>query len=517
MQIKPNKAFTLVELIVTITILAILGTIGFLSVQNYTVYSRDVVRATDLKNIKSVLEYTYTESWQYPVADSWTWITFSGWLVWTQWTFWKKAKRASKRLYKVPVDPLTGNEYTYSVLNTNSEYELWWVFEWDEIGLNNDIIWSTYADNSDFKAYITWNYNWRFAKATDWSSDYILAVPSIINTDIWETNLVDIIDNKKLSLRWFKNIPHSYGVEYTPENDEDVKFVNPTNLVVFSWSIDDLKENEWDRIILISNLQKAYSWTLSQDNSWIKEIVNTEIDISSPSIVAQNLSATLVNMWFINKESDKIALVSISSEESDWETINDWRSIDPNCDLADVTIWSQTWAGCNSTIWTWIEYDVDQSCYNYVWWATTWCNLTSNTKENSYNSTYWVNNIWWKLYTWDNSSSACTTWYRVPSDTEWTTLTNYLEWNKWDSNIWWAWHSAQNSTNNMLEALKLPLAGRQLADGTTFNRRGYSNYLWSSTPSGTSAYFRYLGWSISTVIRSSNAKTSSFSVRCIKD
>ena len=402
-----NKAFTLVELIVTITILAILGTIGFLSVQNYTVYSRDVVRATDLKNIQSVLEYTYTESGLYPQPDSWTWITFSGWLVWTQGTFWKKAKRASKRLDKVPTDPLTGNEYTYSVLNTNSEFELWWVFEWDEIAMwttvsphlaspkGRGIIWESYADNSDFKAYIIWNYNWRFAKATDWSRDYILAVPSIINTDIWETNLVDIIDNKKLSVRWFKNIPHSYWVEYTPENDEDVKFVNPADLVVFSWSIDDLKENDSDRITFISNLQKAYSWTLSEDNSGIKEIINTEIDTDNPSPVAQNLWANLVNMWFIKKQSEKIALVSVSSEEIVW-----WEEENS----ITVTCWDKT-------VWDTFEKDwvtylvVDDSTIKANIWTIDSTNnlctsLVTSMTQLFYNNTTFNEDIW----SWDVSS-----------------------------------------------------------------------------------------------------------------
>ena len=44
--------FTLVELIVVITILAILWTIAFISLQGYSRSARDVRRTTDIQNIK---------------------------------------------------------------------------------------------------------------------------------------------------------------------------------------------------------------------------------------------------------------------------------------------------------------------------------------------------------------------------------------------------------------------------------------------------------------------------------
>jgi len=47
-----KRAFTLVELIVTITILAILWTIGFISLQWYSQDARDATRLSDIWNIK---------------------------------------------------------------------------------------------------------------------------------------------------------------------------------------------------------------------------------------------------------------------------------------------------------------------------------------------------------------------------------------------------------------------------------------------------------------------------------
>ena len=130
-----KQAFTLVELIVVIVILAILGTIWFLSIQNYTIYARDVTRITDLNNIKSVMEYSMTEIWRYPSSDWEVAIKYKWTTVWNQWTFWKKARRATKRLDSVPVDPLTQNEYTLSTSANWQEYEVSAWYEWDEVAL----------------------------------------------------------------------------------------------------------------------------------------------------------------------------------------------------------------------------------------------------------------------------------------------------------------------------------------------------------------------------------------------
>jgi len=60
----------LVELIVVITILAILWTIAFISLKGYSRDSRDGVRISDLKNIETGLELYKTKVWKYPTANA---------------------------------------------------------------------------------------------------------------------------------------------------------------------------------------------------------------------------------------------------------------------------------------------------------------------------------------------------------------------------------------------------------------------------------------------------------------
>lgn len=70
-----KKAFTLVELIVVITILAILGTIAFISLQGYSGEAKNSKVTSDLRNIASAIETASTRNsiiLTDVIASSWT-------------------------------------------------------------------------------------------------------------------------------------------------------------------------------------------------------------------------------------------------------------------------------------------------------------------------------------------------------------------------------------------------------------------------------------------------------------
>jgi prepilin-type N-terminal cleavage/methylation domain-containing protein len=64
---RKNAGFTLVELIVVITILAILGTIGFIQLGGFQSNTRDSIRTFDLTNLSKGLDVFQIKSGRYPV------------------------------------------------------------------------------------------------------------------------------------------------------------------------------------------------------------------------------------------------------------------------------------------------------------------------------------------------------------------------------------------------------------------------------------------------------------------
>ena len=135
-----KKAFTLVELIVVIVILAILWTIAFISFQGYSKNSRDSVRIADINNLEKSLWIYVVKTWFYPIPDNSTEITYLWWTAWIEWTIWDTAIKNIDSVSKKTIDPLTGNEYTYSITTSKKEYEIWAISEWQSLTYNNSFI-----------------------------------------------------------------------------------------------------------------------------------------------------------------------------------------------------------------------------------------------------------------------------------------------------------------------------------------------------------------------------------------
>jgi len=291
-MIKQKYAFTLVELIVVITILAILWTIAFISLQWYPLSSRDSVRISDMSSMKTSLELFHLDSGKYPNTTNWTIITYSGGLTaWTQWLFWDDTFSNVENLDQVPTDPLTDKNYVYSITNNKQEYELAWIFEWDDIVLNNSIVSNTHAVLKTASAYITWEYNWKILKVVDGTNIYILAVPTIISWDITVDSIEQLVTQWKLISHWYANLPSNYRDSwYDADAWGTLTLVNDWVYEVFSWSLADLKI-EANQIDLITNLQTAYNSTDLVNTYEIAEILSydTVADTDWTKFLAQVL------------------------------------------------------------------------------------------------------------------------------------------------------------------------------------------------------------------------------------
>lgn len=246
-MLKNTRAFTLVELLIVVTILLILGTIAFIYFESSLWEARDAKRKADMNEMVNVLELYQTEEGNFPEPSNGIDITYSGSIVmWTQGTFWESVSRLVKVFgQEYPKDPLHENEYTYSTTNNGKEFQLAAVRETleEEEGLW-ELAWSDpivpRANAASIEtAYVLWDYNGFMVKGSSGAIDYYVATPSILTYDIADTDVISTITNQKLVYHEFFNLPHSYE----PHMSVDSWFnFNVTDPLLFSGSTSDLKD-----------------------------------------------------------------------------------------------------------------------------------------------------------------------------------------------------------------------------------------------------------------------------------
>ena len=145
-----------------------------------------------------------------------------------------------------------------------------------------------------------------------------------------------------------------------------------------------------------------------------------------------------------------------------------------------------------------------------------------------------VGGIYGKLYNWwviedgeNNHRGICPEGFHVPSDAEWTILSDYLDgtsvaggkmkilnyYNEHQNH----WNSPNEGADNLSGFSAFPAGYRSFSNGT-YTSMGYYGYFWSSSEvSSSNAWDRVLSYDGSDVNRSSNPKRCGFSIRCLGD
>ena len=117
-----SRGFTFVELLVTVTIVAVLAAVGMVSYGSASVKSRDTRRMTDIESIRSALELYRTDVGNYPDL---TVNGVSGCLEQTSIT-----SPSNTYLNPVPFDPKNTSTYCYKYTRpTTTTYTITCAFE----------------------------------------------------------------------------------------------------------------------------------------------------------------------------------------------------------------------------------------------------------------------------------------------------------------------------------------------------------------------------------------------------
>jgi general secretion pathway protein G len=114
MKTRKSKGFTMIELLVSVTIIAVLTVIGAVSYSSVNKRSRDVKRKSDLEQIRSALEMYRSDQAEYPNAGL------------TVGSFTNTTALASftvpSYMPSVPSDPNADKSYYYQPIATTGVY-----------------------------------------------------------------------------------------------------------------------------------------------------------------------------------------------------------------------------------------------------------------------------------------------------------------------------------------------------------------------------------------------------------
>lgn len=143
---KRLLGFTLVELVVVITILAILGAIGFLSIQGYSKSARDSTRISDLANLARSFEVAIAAGKTLPLPDAgMLTITASGTTIGYQGYAGANVLRTLSLGGKFQ-DPLDSKYYTYLTNAAQNRYQVFGLLEdYGQVTLGLPFVQTAYA------------------------------------------------------------------------------------------------------------------------------------------------------------------------------------------------------------------------------------------------------------------------------------------------------------------------------------------------------------------------------------
>ena len=196
------------------------------------------------------------------------------------------------------------------------------------------------------------------------------------------------------------------------------------------------------------------------------------------------------------------------------------------CNLPNIAIGTQIWTRCNLNVSTYANGDPIPEVTDPVVWASltagAWCHYDNNPANDA---------IYGKLYNWHavnniSNGGLAPAGYHIPTDEEWTILTDYLgglgvAGGKMKSTgtiqeNTGLWESPNAEATNNSEFTGIP--GGQRNVDAEFGYIGLFGFWWSSTQApAETAWRRSLNYSSGTVDRIANYKTNGFSVRLIEN
>jgi len=141
---KFRKGFTLIEMLIVITIIALLASLILVGMGGARAKTRDARRIADLHNVMNALELYYAKNYYYPDASDWATLT-------------TELTTEDIGVSRIPQDPLntspTAKSYYYGASTDGQDYALGADLETEDPALDDDVDGTVYAISCDDPAY----------------------------------------------------------------------------------------------------------------------------------------------------------------------------------------------------------------------------------------------------------------------------------------------------------------------------------------------------------------------------
>ena len=191
-------AFTLVELIVVVTILALLSTIWFIAYVWHLKWIRNTNRITTLVSLWEWLN-SYKVNYSLPLPDDYVEVKVGWKIIAYQWYVWKSILKTIKFSNKWK-DPIDDTYYSYYLTEQNNHFQLMWFLEKEKNITTASLFKETLA--LDYSIRYPSVYWWRLGILTDDNNMPVQEIPSILSA--WKIEL-DTTNSWTLYTAYIKN------------------------------------------------------------------------------------------------------------------------------------------------------------------------------------------------------------------------------------------------------------------------------------------------------------------------
>jgi prepilin-type N-terminal cleavage/methylation domain-containing protein len=333
-----KKAFSLVELIVVIVILAILWTISFIALQGYSIDARDTKRLSDVKSLLSKINVEQTmwipleELMDEDKKENKLTINWKSNIPWYQWVVNYNTILENSDSFK---DPSNNQDYPFAYS--------YWTIEYDWKVQSYNFVQLAYVSERERVTKLVWNYfqfqDWTDSPSlfthswTTWenTSDYYIDDDIEQIYDIWEQAVVC----KPQSVDWYSISVSKYHSDITMAEKQEEGIIYTQKFKCDNWTF---KEEGTSEAIWCIDEGKILQWT-----QWSYVCVENNCNWTIPPNTEENATQLYGWTWTYSQTP----WICTYKNKEWFHTEDGGTTFKPDTKPCDITDW--TWNKTRNT------------------------------------------------------------------------------------------------------------------------------------------------------------------------